>query len=79
MKNEQVTGLYFNESNHRMWIMYTQLYPERIDGVDRELYVGLLKQLSKTNGTRDDLYQLLLFKRQAEPCVFDVFETSSSK
>ena len=79
MKNEHVTGLYFNESNHRMWIMYTQLYPERIDGVDREQYMGLLKQLSKTNGTRYDLYQLLLFKRQAEPCILNLFEAPTPK
>ncbi|WP_187148571.1 hypothetical protein [Shewanella piezotolerans] len=79
MTNEQVTGIYFNESNHRIWIMYTKLYPERIDDVDKEEYMGLLKQLSKTNGTRYDLYQLLLFKRQTEPCIFGFFETSTPK
>ena len=74
MTNEHVTGLYFNESNHRMWIMYTQLYPERIDGLDRKQYTRLLKQFSETNGTRYDLYQLLLFKRKAESCILNLLE-----
>ncbi|EAS42976.1 hypothetical protein P3TCK_14213 [Photobacterium profundum 3TCK] len=44
--------------------MYTELYAKRIDGIDREQYMGLLKELSKTNGKRYDTDKLLLFKRK---------------
>ncbi|GIU36048.1 hypothetical protein TUM4644_37130 [Shewanella colwelliana] len=79
MTNELVTGLYFNELHHRMWIMYTELYPEPIDGIDKERYVGLLEQLRKTNGTRYDIYNLLLFKGETESRIFDVFEASATE
>ncbi len=58
------TGLYFDEIPDRMLIMYTELYAKRIDGIDREQYMGLLKELSNTNGKRYDSYKLLLFKRK---------------
>jgi hypothetical protein len=63
MINELVTGLYFDEPHHQMWIMYTQLYPERIDNIDKDLYVKLLEKLRETKGTRYDIYNLLLFKK----------------
>lgn len=63
MRNERVTGLYFNEDDKLMWIMYTQIYPERISDIDREQYMALLQQLSKTNGMRYDLYKLLVCER----------------
>lgn len=62
MTNELVTGLYFNEAHQRMWIIYTELYPEAIDDIDKNRYLGLLEQLRKTNGTRYDIYNLLQFK-----------------
>ncbi|GIU33081.1 hypothetical protein L2719_17555 [Shewanella schlegeliana] len=77
MINERVTGLYFNETIHSVWIMYTELYPERIDNIDKAQYMGLLTQLSKTNGTRYDLYQLLLLKRQAKPRLFNIPKNSA--
>ncbi|EJG0043422.1 hypothetical protein DC932_RS23320 [Vibrio parahaemolyticus] len=77
MTNELVTGLYFDELQHRMWIVYTELYPEPIDGIDKERYVGLLEQLKKTNGTRYDIYNLLLFKGETESRIFDVFEATA--
>ncbi len=48
---------------NRMWIMYTEMYPERIDGIDKDEYLALLENISKTNGTRYELYSLLLHKR----------------
>ncbi|QYJ95940.1 hypothetical protein [Shewanella spartinae] len=74
MSNELVTGLYFNEHHHRMWILYTELYPECIEGIDKDRYVGLLEELRHTNGTRYDIYNLLLFKTETKSRVFDVFE-----
>ena len=63
MVDEQVTGLYFIGKLHRVWIIYTEMHPERIDGINNDEYLDLLKNISKTNGTRYELYSLLLHKR----------------
>ncbi len=62
MDNELVTGLYFNELHHRMWIIYTELYPECVNDIDKDRYIQLLEQVKKTNGTRHDIYKLLSCK-----------------
>ncbi len=62
MVDEQVTGLFFVGNLHRMWILYTEMHPERIDGINKDEYLELLENISKTNGTRYELYSLLLRK-----------------
>ena len=63
MLDEHVTGLYFVGKLHCMWIMYTEMHPERIDGINQDEYSDLLNNISKTNGTRYELYSLLRHKR----------------
>ncbi len=63
MNNERVTALYFYDNGHKMWVTYTILEPEQINGVSRQQYLGILQYLRKNNGTRYDLYKLLLHEK----------------
>ncbi|GIU15724.1 hypothetical protein TUM4444_27400 [Shewanella sp. MBTL60-112-B1] len=74
MNNERVTALYFIEESHKMWVTYTTSLPEEINGVNKQQYLGILVYLRNNNGTRYDLYKLLLHERQAMPCVFNISE-----
>jgi hypothetical protein len=68
MNNELVTGLFFNEPHQSMWIMYTELPPERIDSIDKEGYMELLKQFKQTKGARYDIYYLILCMSRSGHC-----------